>query len=119
MNQSLRAAVLAEWRRAPEKKSCPDKWEAPVDLLPKLMQQLGLDERLRQSEVTAAWQKIVGDFIAAHSTPVSLRQGVLIVRVLQPSLHYQLETISRGEILKRLKRQFGSRTIRDLRFRVA
>jgi hypothetical protein len=37
------------------------------------MQRLGLRERLRETEVIEAWSKIVGDFIAAHSAPVALR----------------------------------------------
>ena len=100
MNASLRAAVVAEWRGLPEKKLRPDRWQAPGDLLPKLMQQLGLSERLRESEVIDAWKQIVGEFIAAHSAPVSLRAGVLFVRVLQPALHYQFEQISKAEILR-------------------
>src|SRR3954451_4252169 len=118
MHPSLRDAVLREWRGLPEPKPRPDHWQAPGDLLPKLMQQLGLSKRLREDEVIAAWKTIVGDFIAAHSTPVSLRAGVLYVRVLQPSLHYQFETISKAEILRKLKQRFGGRIIRDLRFRV-
>ena len=118
MNSALKAAVLAEWRGLPEKKVRPDRWQAPADVLPKLMQQLGLSERLRENEVIEAWKNIVGDFIAAHSAPVSLRDGVLFVRVLQPALHYQFETISKAEILRKLKQRFGGKTVRDLRFRV-
>ena len=69
MNASLRAAVIAEWRGLPANKTRPDRWQAPGDLLPKLMQQLGLSERLRESEVIDAWKTIVGEFIAAHSVP--------------------------------------------------
>src|SRR3954467_6853121 len=118
MNASLRAAILAEWRGLPEQKKRPDRWQAPADLLPKLMQQLGLSERLRENEVIDAWKQIVGDFIATHSAPVSLREGVLFVRVLQPSLHYQFETISKAEILRKLKQRFGGRIVRDVRFRL-
>ena len=82
------------------------------------MQQLGLSERLHENEVIEAWKQIVGDFIACHSAPVSLREGVLFVRVLQPSLHYQFETISKAEILRKLKQRFGGKTVRDIRFRV-
>jgi hypothetical protein len=57
----------------------------------------------RGTELIDARSKIVGDFIAAHSTPVALREGVLYVRVLQPALHYELEQISRPEILRKLK----------------
>jgi predicted nucleic acid-binding Zn ribbon protein len=118
MNASLRAAVIAEWRGMPEKKRQADRWQCAADVMPKLMQRLGLRERLRETEVIDAWSKIVGDFIAAHSTPVALREGILYVRVLQPVLHYELEQISKPEILRKLKQRFGGKTIRDVRFRV-
>ena len=118
MSPSLRATVVAEWRGLPANKTRPDRWQAPADLLPKLMQQLGLSERLRENEVIDAWKQIVGDFIAAHSAPVSLRAGVLFVRVLQPALHYQFEQISKAEILRKLKQRFGTKIIREIRFRV-
>lgn len=118
MSPSLRAAVIAEWRGLPAQKVRPDRWQAPGELLPKLMQQLGLNERLKETEVIEAWKQIVGDFIAAHSAPVSLRAGILFVRVLQPALHYQFEQISKAEILRKLKQRFGARIIREIRFRV-
>jgi predicted nucleic acid-binding Zn ribbon protein len=118
MNPSLRAAVMAEWRGLPQRKMQPDRWQSPAELMPKLMQRLGLRERLRETEVIEAWSKIVGDFIAAHSTPVALRDGILYVRVLQPALHYELEQISKSELLRKLKVRFGAKTIRDIRFRV-
>jgi predicted nucleic acid-binding Zn ribbon protein len=118
VTQSLRAAVIEEWRGLPEKKRRLDKWETPALLLPKLMQKLGLKERLRESEVIDAWSSIVGEFIAAHSAPVALREGVLYVRVLQPSLHYELERVAKTDVLRKLKQRFGTRTIRDIRFRL-
>jgi hypothetical protein len=52
-------------------------------------------------------------FIAAHSASVALREGVL-----QPSLHYELERVAKTQVLRKLKRRFGGKTIRDVRFRV-
>ena len=118
MNSSLRARVIAEWRGLPEKRTVPNRWAAPADVLPNLMQRLGLKERLHENEVMEAWSKIVGDFIAAHSAPVALREGILYVRVLQPALHYELEQISKLDILRKLKQRFGGKIIRDVRFRV-
>jgi predicted nucleic acid-binding Zn ribbon protein len=118
MNATLRAAVIAEWRGLPEKRKRVDRWQASADVLPKLMQRLGLRERLHEAEVIDAWSKIVGEFIAMHSTPVALRDGILYVRVLQPALHYELEQVSKVEILRKLKQRFGAKTIRDVRFRV-
>jgi Protein of unknown function (DUF721). len=118
MTASLRAAVIAEWRGVHERKMQADRWQSPSELMPRLMQRLGLRERLRETEVIDAWSKIVGEFIAAHSAPVALREGILYVRVLQPALHYELEQISKSEILRKLKQRFGGKTIRDVRFRV-
>jgi predicted nucleic acid-binding Zn ribbon protein len=118
MTSSFRAAVIQEWRGLPERAPPRDRWQPTSQLLPALMQKLGLKERLRESEVIDAWSSIVGEFIAAHSAPVALREGVLYVRVLQPSLHYELERIAKTEILRKLKRRFGGKTIRDIRFRL-
>src|SRR3954468_19044188 len=115
---SLRERVIAEWRGLREPKARPDRCKSAGDLLPTLMQKLGLRERLHENEVMEAWAEIVGDFIAAHSAPSALREGVLYVRVLQPALHYELEQISKAQILRKLKQRFGARTIRELRFRL-
>ena len=118
MKPSLRAAVIAEWRGLPERRMRADRWQLPAELVPKMMQRLGLRERLHETEVIETWSKIVGEFIAAHSAPFALRDGILYVRVLQPALHYELEQISKIEILRKLKQRFGGKTIRDIRFRV-
>jgi predicted nucleic acid-binding Zn ribbon protein len=118
MTPSLRAAVLREWRGLPEPIAPPDRCKATAELMPALMKKLGLKERLRETEVIGAWHSIVGDFLAAHSAPATLRDGVLYVRVLQPALHYELERIAKPKILAKLKQRFGTKTIRDLRFRI-
>jgi predicted nucleic acid-binding Zn ribbon protein len=118
MNPSLRAAVLQEWRGLPQPIPSRDRCKATSELLPALMQKLGLKERLRETEVIGAWHSIVGDFLAAHSAPATLRDGILYVRVLQPALHYELERIAKPKILAKLKQRFGGKTIRDVRFRL-
>jgi predicted nucleic acid-binding Zn ribbon protein len=118
LNPSLRARVVAEWRGLPEKTLSQNRWAAPADVLPKLMQRLGLKERLHETEVLEAWANIVGEFISAHSAPVALREGILYVRVLQPALHYELEQIAKIDIVRKLKQRFGGKVIRDVRFRV-
>jgi predicted nucleic acid-binding Zn ribbon protein len=118
MNPSLRAKVIGEWRGLPDKFVPYDRWQSPAHVLPNLMQRLGLRERLHENEIAEAWNSIVGEFIAAHSAPVALRESVLYVRVLQPSLHYELERVSKMDILRKLKQRFGAKIIRDVRFRV-
>jgi predicted nucleic acid-binding Zn ribbon protein len=118
MNESLRAAIIAEWRGLPEPKPAAHDFRATAELLPKIMQRLGLKERLHEAEVIEVWSKIVGEFIASHSAPVALREGILYVRVLQPALHYELEQVSKIDIVRKLKQRFGGKVIRDVRFRI-
>ena len=118
MKSSLRSKVIAEWRGLPGKTVTQSRWASTGDVLPGLMQRLGLKERLHETEVAEVWGKIVGEFIAVHSAPVALREGILYVRVLQPALHYELEQISKADILRKLKQRFGPKIIRDVRFRV-
>ena|SRR5947209_9341503 len=77
MDPSLRAAVIIEWRGLAERKTRADRWQSPAELVPKLMQRLGLREQLHETEMIEVWSKIVGEFIAAHSAPVALRGRAL------------------------------------------
>jgi predicted nucleic acid-binding Zn ribbon protein len=117
MNPRLRARVIAEWRGLPERPFPGDTSKPIGTVLEKVFADLGLGQRLREEEVRGAWHEIVGDFIARHSSPQRLVDGVLHVRVLQPSMLYELDRTLRPEIVTKLKRRFG-RTIRDVRFRV-
>jgi hypothetical protein len=117
MKPSLRARIIAEWRGLPEKHFPKDNARQVSALLDKVMTDLGLGERLREEEVLAAWRSVVGDFIAQHSTPSRLVQGVLHVRVLQPAMLYELDRTMRPEIVRKLKQRFG-RAVRDVKFRV-
>ena len=72
------------------------------------MQKLGLKERMQETEILGAWKTLVGEFIAAHSCPIALREGILYVHVLQPALHYELDRVNKPEILRKLKQRFGA-----------
>ncbi len=117
MSPSLRRRVIAEWRGLPSDPPPPDRTRSSAEVLAKVMQKLGLGERLREQEVLSAWKMVVGEFIAAHSCPMALREGTLYVRVLQPSLHYELDRV-KAEILRKLKQRFGAKAVRELRFRI-
>jgi predicted nucleic acid-binding Zn ribbon protein len=118
MSPSLRRAVIAEWRGLPNDLPRPDRARSTGELIPKVMQKLGLGERLQETEILRAWAAIVGEFNATHSSPIALREGTLYVQVLQPALHYELDRINKPQILRKLKQRFGGKAIRDLRFRL-
>jgi len=114
----LRARVLAEWRGLPEAFVREDRTTTAADAVRKVMKCLGLAERLKADEVLAAWREIVGDFFAKHSEPKLLKDHILYVSVLQPTVHFELDRVWKRDILAKLKERFGSRTVREIKFRL-
>ncbi len=114
---SLRARAIAEWRGYAEGRPVMDRMQSLSALVGKTMQAFGLGELVRESEVLEAWKEIVGDYLALHTSPSKLKEGVLYVRVLQPSIHFEIERM-KGLIVAKLKQRFGARVVRELRFRL-
>lgn len=114
----LRARALAEWRGLPQNFERPDRVVACGVAIQKVMKELGLDERLRSEEVKSVWREVVGEFVANHSSPHHLKDGVLYVSVLQPTVHFELDRVWKRDILDKLKKRFGSRTVREIKFRL-
>lgn len=114
---NLRARALAEWRGYAEPRPLMDRVQSVSALVGKTLQAFGLGELVRESEVLDAWKEIAGDFLAAHSAPSRLKDGVLYVRVLQPSIHFEMERM-KGQLVEKLKKRFGARVVRELRFRL-
>ncbi len=109
---------MAEWRGYYEPKPKKGSCIQAAGVVDKVMQGWGLEERLHQQEVLSAWEQIVGDFIARHAQPTALKNGVLIVEVLQPAIHYELDRVWRARIVSELKNHFGRKIVRDVSFRL-
>lgn len=107
--------MLEEWRGLPAEPR-PDRAMSLGDVLAKLLPKLGIATRIKESDILSAWSGIVGDFIAQHSQPERLVNGTLQIRVMQPSVRYELDRVWKPEIIRKLREQFGERTIRDIKF---
>ncbi len=117
ITKSLRRHVLEDWRGLPERPEI-DRLSSVGDSVQKLVARLGLGERICESEILRTWREIVGDFLAEHSQPTRLVEGVLHVQVLQPTVRFELERTWKPEILRKLQERFGKKSVRDLRIRV-
>ncbi len=107
--------ITEEKRREQEARGAA---KAVCDVVGKVMGGWGLADRLREEEVVKSWVGIVGDFVGRHSKPQRLQQGVLTVRVLQPTLKFELERVWKRDILGKLQTRFGARTVRDVKFQI-
>ncbi len=118
MRPGLRDRVLAEWRGYREPAPTLARTQPVGGLVARAMQGLGLGSRVQEAEVLLAWREVVGDFIAEHSKPARLKEGVLYVQVLQPAIHFELERNWKAQIVQKLRDRFGARVVREVRFRV-
>jgi len=118
MNPKLRAHIIADWRGLPDEGFPRDTAQAPGPVVEKLLGSLGLRQRIREDEIKAAWEDVVGEFLSKHAAPANLTQGVLMVHVLQPTVHFELERVWKRTLLTKLQARFGKTTVREIRFRL-
>ncbi|MEY2600148.1 MAG: hypothetical protein RLZZ244_775 [Verrucomicrobiota bacterium] len=118
MTPKLKARIMAEWRGLAEEPFIQDTSRPVAESIHKLLRELGMSQRLRQEEIVGAWQEIVGDFIAKHSSPARLMDGILVIHVLQPTVHFELERVWKRTVLQKLQARFGRNHIREIRFRL-
>lgn len=114
--QRLRHRILADWRGANAEPLIDNPVVTPQDLVPGLLREWKLDERMRLDDAAAAWRQVVGEFIAKHTAPHALKRGILTVRVLQPAIHHTL-AMEKPRLLKKLQDHFGKDAVTDVRFR--
>jgi predicted nucleic acid-binding Zn ribbon protein len=120
MTPAWRAQVLREWQpfhgggdAAGSKAVNPTS-----KLVPLVMKQLGLEQRLQQSQVFYLWSNIVGSDIARHAQPVSLRNGLLVVAVDHPVWLQELSRYDKPLILQKVQERVGKKAVRDICFRI-
>ena len=120
MTPALRAQVLREWRPfcGGADGSRPKPANPTNKLVPAVMKQLGLEQRLQQSQVFYLWPNIVGSDIARHAQPVSLRNGLLVVAVDHPVWLQELVRYDKPLILQKVRERIGKQAVRDICFRI-
>jgi len=87
-----------------------------ASILEELLEQRGMDQKLREYRAWQVWEQVVGAQIARHARPLRLREGVLEVRVDQPIWMQQLQLMA-PQILAKLNRVLGEELIRSIFWR--
>lgn len=84
------------------------------DVLPSVGAELGLKDAVGAGRVWASWTTIVGEQIAAHAEPTSLRDGVLRVRAESPSWATEIAYLA-GDIRRRVNESVGRDVVREIK----
>lgn len=117
--RSKKDHLLAAWRGVWEPEDLSNYSRSVADVMETALGGLGLDRRCDQEAMVEAWAEVVGSNIANNAQPVEVRRKVLIVHVLQPSIHYVLAQQMKGAILAKMQERFGRDKIKDIDFRIS
>jgi predicted nucleic acid-binding Zn ribbon protein len=83
-------------------------------LAEKLLADRGWRKPLTEASVLGRWDELVGPDIAEHSTPVSLRDGELVVAATSTAWATQLRTLQR-ELLRRIAAGVGAGVVKRIK----
>ncbi len=89
-----------------------------AESLDRLSRSLGGPPATVLSRLFASWPELVGDAVAAHARPRSLRHGVLVVMVDEPAWATQLRWLE-ARLLERVGEVAGEGVITAIEVRVA
>ena len=85
-------------------------------LLSRLLKDLNLEEESKRYEALTRWDEIVGEKIAAVTTPERVMHGVLVVKVNSSVWKYEL-TMRKAEILAKIHEMTKSNDVKDIQWK--
>jgi len=86
-------------------------------ILEKTLKTLEIDVPLKTYSVVGAWNEIVGESVARHSQPRSIRNQILFIDVAHPTWMQQLQFL-KPTLLDQVNAFLGETLIRDIRFKL-
>lgn len=93
------------------------KLERISSTLGSLLRVRGLSSRLKEYRIFSQWDEIVGETIALHAQPLSVRRGKLTVLVDSSTWHHHLSQL-RPELLEKINRSMGKEGIDGIVFKI-
>lgn len=94
----------------PTEKNCTKA----ADWVSNILGSLKIADGVEEGRIREGWKAVAGDFVAAQTEVISLKRGVLVLRVLQPAMRFHLEQ-SRGELLRKVQKELGKEAVREVR----
>src|SRR4030042_3515829 len=86
-------------------------------ILEKTVKTLEIDVPLKTYSILGAWEEIVGESVAGHSQPHSIRNRILFIDVTHPTWMQQLPFL-KPTLLEKVNTFLGEPLIQDIRFKL-
>ncbi len=88
------------------------------DLLHHVLQKVRGSHGTCSDQIFAAWSEVIGERLAAMTSPQSFYDGVLKIRVKNSTLHNLLEQHEKPRLLAALRRRFPRLEIKKIVFKI-
>ena len=86
-------------------------------ILDKTLKALEIDVPLKNYSMLGAWNEIVGESVAVHSQPRSIRNRILFIEVSHSTWMQQLQFL-KPTLLEKINHFLGEPLIQDIRFKL-
>ena len=106
--------MTPRWKPLPGEVPEPRPVAASLD---RVAASLGVPRATTLTQVFAAWPELVGESVAGHARPRSLRAGTLVVAVDEPAWATQLRWLE-ADLLTRLAEVLGVGAVTQIEVRV-
>tara|TARA_B110000438_G_C15739512_1_gene617815 strand:+ start:440 stop:715 length:276 start_codon:yes stop_codon:yes gene_type:complete len=80
------------------------------------LKKTGLESGVEQQEALKIWKETVGGSISKNTEPISVKNGILIIKVSNPAWRQELQ-IQKTEIIKRLNNKLNKNIIKEIGFK--
>ena len=111
----MRELTLRQWRLSDPVVDPNRNIHEASEHLDKLLSKMGVSGGMDEQRLRAAWVTVAGEFVAKHAEPASLKRGILVLKVVQPSMRFHLEQM-KGKLLKNLRDELGEGVVNQVRF---
>lgn len=86
------------------------------EVLDQLVKAYRLEGKLLETKVINSWEKVVGGIFAKHTSHLSIKNGILYVKLDSAVLRSEL-SMARSKLVESLNKEVGQKVIEDIIFR--
>lgn len=117
VRKKARNKILTEWRGGLNPPDPRRNIHEPSEYLDDLLKAVGLSDGIDEQQLKECWSRVAGDFVSKHSKPDSFKNGVLVLRIVQPMMKFHLEQMS-SKLLGNLREELGKGVVKQVVFKI-
>ena len=96
----------------------PESLATAAEVVPRVMKQLGLENRLWEQALVSEWESLVGPQVAKRARAGRLERKILHIFVDHPAWLSDLSRYGQKQIIENLQKRFGADKVKGIRLQL-